>query len=163
VVDFEVKNGRLVETVQWAIDAGLPETHLAMIGWKMTAAGYLKAVSVGFHPVKAVTMYGDKVAYDAQLAELKLEAAGDDAKPWRIFIEQQQVELSSVIVGANPNALARAYKAGVITDAALESLSAEHDRHSSPSPDKDAQGEMRQRAHRRTRFLENLQNKIRTI
>jgi hypothetical protein len=48
VVDFRVEGDRLIERVQWAID--VPENQLARIGWKMTEAGYLKAVSVGFSP-----------------------------------------------------------------------------------------------------------------
>src|SRR5579859_3128067 len=43
VIDWRVQNRQVVETVKWAIDAGLPEDHLANIGFKMTVAGYLKA------------------------------------------------------------------------------------------------------------------------
>ena len=53
VIDFRVEGAQLIERVQWAID--VPENQLAQIGWKMTEAGYLKAVSVGFFPVKYVT------------------------------------------------------------------------------------------------------------
>jgi hypothetical protein len=39
-----------------------------------------------------------------------------DCPARRIYLEQEQMELSACIIGANPNALARAYKAGVIDD-----------------------------------------------
>lgn len=129
VVDFRVEQKRLVETVKWATDAGLPENHLANIGFKLTVGGYAKAVSVGFWPVRYVTAGSADVAgYNAQLAELNLTNAPPAAKPQSIYLEQEQVELSAVILGANPNALARAYKAGVVTDDALQLFSAEHDR-----------------------------------
>lgn len=118
VVDFQVKGGQLVETVKWAVDAGLPETHLANIGFRMTAAGHLKAVSVGFFPEEFVTPANQK-EFQKQLGELKL-AKGQI--PSRIFTRQQQVELSSCVIGANPNALARAFKAEVITEADLNFL-----------------------------------------
>lgn len=119
VLDFVVKGDKLVETVQWAID--VEENRLAKIGWAMTKAGYLKAVSVGFFPTKLV--YRGQDGYSAQLAELKLP---DDGNVRCIFIEQDQIELSSCIIGANPNALlktAQAYKAGVLSDADIETLS----------------------------------------
>src|SRR5690349_690506 len=52
VLDFVVKGDRLIETVEWAIN--VPENRLAQLGWKMTAAGFLKAVSVGMIPLKMV-------------------------------------------------------------------------------------------------------------
>ncbi len=114
VVDFKVKGGRLIETVQWAIDAGLPDNHLANIGWKMTLAGYLKAVSVGFYPTKMIDEYGDASTWKQQLKELGLSGADKENHPRRIYIEQEQVELSVCILGANPNALAKAFRASVI-------------------------------------------------
>jgi hypothetical protein len=112
-----------VETVQWAKDVA--ENKLAQIGWKMTEAGFLKAVSVGFWPVQWVTNWEkDRVEtaglWEQQLAELKLPA---DAKVNCIYIEQEQIELSACIIGANPNALAKSYKAGVLTDADIDTLS----------------------------------------
>jgi hypothetical protein len=115
VVSFEVRGKQLVETVQWAKEAG---NKLADIGWRLTEAGYLKAVSVGFWPVKWTTP-GESQHAQA-LAELKLPA-GTDVRT--IFLEQEQIELSAVIIGANPNALARSYKAGCLTDADLETIS----------------------------------------
>ncbi len=117
VIDFRVKGNRLVETVQWAKD----ENPLAELGWRLTEGGFAKAVSVGFYPVRAVTP-NDQAEWRKQLRELGLEA---DAPVSRIFTEQEQVELSAVIIGANPNALAtvvRARAAGIVSDAECEWL-----------------------------------------
>jgi hypothetical protein len=119
VEDYRIEKGRkpaLVETVRWAKDA----TPLANLGWRLTESGFLKAVSVGFWPVRYCSKWDqDATAYQAQLLELGL--SGDRA-PVRIYTEQQQVELSACILGANPEALAKAYKAERITDADLELL-----------------------------------------
>jgi hypothetical protein len=120
VIDFRVEGGRLIERVQWAID--VPENQLARIGWKMTEAGYLKAVSVGFFPVKYVTA-NSGAEWGRQLKELGLPA---DAAVRTIYTEQEQVELSCCVVGSNPNALAKAYRAGAIDDADIETLSMEY-------------------------------------
>src|ERR1035441_8084218 len=52
VVDFRVANRRVVETVQFAID--VPTQPLARMAFDMTAAGFLKAVSIGFIPTATV-------------------------------------------------------------------------------------------------------------
>jgi len=114
VIDFRVEGSRLIERVQWAID--VPENKLAQIGWKMTQAGYLKAVSVGFFPVKYLTPSSGE-DWTRALRELGLPA---DAAVRTIYTEQEQVELSCCIVGANPNALAKAWHAKAITEADLE-------------------------------------------
>ena len=119
VVDFKVEGQRLVETVQWAID--VPDNKLAQLGFKMTEAGYLKAVSVGFFPTRWVSRHDrDPAAWRAESA--KLGFTDETAAPRCIYLEQQQVELSTVLIGANPNALAKAYKAGLLDDALLESI-----------------------------------------
>jgi hypothetical protein len=122
VVDFAVKGSKLVETVKWAVDVA--ENKLAQLGWKMTEAGYLKAVSVGFMPVKMASNYylEDRAAWLQQLEELGLT---EQNAPRTIFIEQEQIELSSCIIGANPNALAKSYKAGMLDDEMLERISQE--------------------------------------
>jgi hypothetical protein len=120
VVDFKVAGGRLVETVQWAKD--VPENALAQLGWRMTQAGFLRAVSVGFYPTRTLTQFSSgeqKAQYDAEVKDLGLEGS----PPRAIYCEQEQIELSSCIIGANPNALARAYKAGALNDADLEFIS----------------------------------------
>lgn len=162
VTDFEVKGKKLIEVVQWAID--VPGNVLAQRGFAMTQAGYLKAVSVGFYPVKAASRWDvDRTGYDQQLAELGLTALADAQKPRTIYTEHEQVELSAVILGANPNALAKAYKAGILDDAALEDFAAEHARRElardAASPDHATQ------AHglARQRFLVRMQTIITSL
>lgn len=120
VIDVAVKNRRLIEVAQWAIN--VPENRLAQFGWKMTEAGFLRAVSVGFKPVKWLT--ATSKGWAAELSDLKLNDQADKVR--RIYIEQEQVELSAVVLGANPNAVAQAYKAGVVTDADVEFISESH-------------------------------------
>jgi hypothetical protein len=117
VLDFTVANKRLVETVQWAID--VPENELAQLGWKMTAGGYLKAVSVGFFPVAAVSSYDGNAGPFQSLCSAK---GVDPTKVRTIFTKQEQIELSGCIIGANPNALRKAARDGAITARQLLSL-----------------------------------------
>jgi HK97 family phage major capsid protein len=124
VISFEVKRGRLIEVVQWAVD--VEDNELARIGFRMTEAGYLKAVSVGFMPVKWVTR--NDSAFKGQLVELGLPA---DSDVRTIYTEQEQVELSACVIGANPNALAnlaKARAAGIITAEEEERFSLDHGR-----------------------------------
>ena len=119
VIDFRVQDGRLVERVQWAID--VPDNKLAQLGWKMTLGGYLKAVSVGFIPIRSASSYdSDPSDWREHLSQLGLT---EETGVRRIYLEQEQYELSACIIGANPNALARAYKGGAIGDEDLENLS----------------------------------------
>lgn len=151
VVDFAVKGTKLIETVQWAKD--IAEQPLAVMGWKMVEAGFLPAVSVGFRPVKTITPHGDRNAWNQQLEQLKLKP---DAEVRAIYTEQEQIELSAVIIGANPNALAKAYKADVLNDEDLNTLSRFHSRETAPSADStDAALEARRRS--REQFLDRLQ------
>jgi hypothetical protein len=110
VTDFKVEGGKLVERVQWAID--VPENDLAQLGWKMTEAGYLRAVSVGFRPTRYLVP-GQK-GWTETITELGLPP---DSQVRAIYIEQEQYELSSVILGANPNALLRS---GVLNSEELD-------------------------------------------
>jgi hypothetical protein len=118
VIDFRVERNRLIETVQWAINAG---NELAEVGFKMAAQGFLKAVSVGFKSIRSVTK-GDvnRLEWLKQLKELNLT---EDSGVWRIHMEQEQLELSACVMGCNPNALAKAHKAGVIGDREVEMVS----------------------------------------
>lgn len=132
VVEARVEGSRLIEVVQWAID--VPSNTKARIGWEMTRAGYLRAVSVGFIPTRMVTKWDtDKSAWVAQLKELGLhEEQGVRA----VYLEQQQIELSAVIIPANPNAVvnvAKAFKDGCITEGDLVELSRACIRNQSPS------------------------------
>jgi hypothetical protein len=131
VIDFGVTKGRLVETVQWAID--VPENRLAQLGFAMTKAGYSKAVSVGFWPVKSVSKWDtDLSGYRSEIEKMGLD---DKDGPKTIYLEQEQIELSAVVIGANPNALARAFKACVLTDDDLEFLSTQRSIVVAPSVD----------------------------
>lgn len=125
VVEFGVVKKKLVETVQWAID--VPTNTMALHGFNMTKAGYLKAVSVGFHPVRTASMWdADPREYAKQLSQLGYDDESDKTRlPRVIYLEQQQIELSAVLIGANPNALAKAYKAGILDDAAIDFISDE--------------------------------------
>ena len=51
VTSARIENNQLIETVEWAKDVA--ESKLAILGWKLTLGGFLKAVSVGFRTVKA--------------------------------------------------------------------------------------------------------------
>lgn len=159
VVDFTVTGKRLVETVQWAID--VPENSLAQLGWRMTSAGYLKAVSVGFRPEKMVTKWDqDPGNFNAALVQMKIPQ-GTDVRA--IYLQQQQLELSSVIIGANPNALAKAYKAGVIDESGVDFLSGEYalrEQHASAASDPGHAAD-EATAQARQRFLERFQQIVR--
>lgn len=153
VVDFKVAGKKLVETVQWAVDVAGNE--LAQLGWKMTEAGYLKAVSVGFWPTKMVTKWdNDPSAFKHEIEELGLTKDNDVRA---IYQEQEQIELSSCIIGANPNALAKSYKAGVLTDADLDFLSRERDARECATPATDpGEAEVARRQARSRAFTEHL-------
>lgn len=124
VTDFKVTGKSLVETVKWAID--VQENKLAKLGWEMTKAGYLRAVSVGFQPTEMLSRWDrDPGPFEQMCADMHVDPKTINA----IYTQQQQLELSACIIGANPNALAKsycpAYKAGVISDADLALISAE--------------------------------------
>lgn len=112
VADFYVKDGELINVGQFAID--VPENTKAMFAWKMVSGGYLPAVSVGFMPTKSVSRYGmEPKAWSSMCEENGLKGKQDVVE--RIYQEQQQVELSVCILGANPNALAKAHKDGALS------------------------------------------------
>lgn len=159
VVDFKVAGKKLIETVQWAVDVA--DNKLAQLGWKMTQAGYLKAVSVGFYPVRMVSRWdADQAGY---LAELNTMNLAPDSGVRAIYQEQEQIELSACIIGANPNALAKSYKAGVLDDADLEFLSTKMVPSETDNPAfVPADAELsRQRA--RTAFMVDLHTKIKSL
>lgn len=161
VVDFNVKGKRLVETVQWAID--VPENRLALYGWQMTERGYLKAVSVGFRPEKMVSKWDqDPTAYNAAVAGLKIAR---EIEVRVVYLQQQQLELSSVIIGANPNALAKAYKDGAIDETGLEFLSGEYARreHTASAAIVLGHAADEAKAQARQRFLDRIETIVRNL
>lgn len=161
VVNMFVEDGKaLVNDARWAID--VPENTLAQLGWKMTAAGYLNRVSVGFHPIKMVAAYdGNPAAYNAEIAALGLADA--EHKPRAIYLEQEQVELSVVVLGANYNAIARAYKAGVLADPDLDYFSTEKSRLNSRSAAIDAARAADHRARLKQRILDQIESLTKKI
>ena len=120
-------SGELVERVEWAIN--VPENALARLGFNMTAGGFLKAVSVGFRPLKLVWRgLSSPADWEAAVALLKLDAK-TASEVEIIHLEQSQRELSAVILGANGDALAKqfedvkaAHKAGAVKDADLAAV-----------------------------------------
>lgn len=120
VTDFKVANGKLYERVQWAID--VRENEIAQLGFRMTVKGYLRAVSVGFFPIKTVSRWdSDPAEFNHELAKLDLDSMEAD-QVRAIYLEQEQVELSACVIGANPNALARACRDGVVSRRELNAL-----------------------------------------
>jgi len=157
VVDFRVEGRKLIEVVKWEPEAN----PIAKIGFAMTQAGHLKAVSVGFLPTKYADRYKNGGAdLAAQIAELGLDA--ETAKRVScVYLEQEQIELSACIIGANPAALARAYKDGVIADGDIdllaESISADTQK-TARAAEEDAAA-TRKREQRRA-WLGKLENQI---
>src|SRR5690606_26257673 len=70
-------------------------------------------------PVRYVRSGGE--GWTAALTELGIKA--EDAAAIRyIYLEQEQIELSACVIGANPNALAKAHKEGCLSDGDLASI-----------------------------------------
>lgn len=120
VVSWRVEAKQLVEVVRYSREPGT----LAEWAYKMVRDGFLRAVSVGFVPVSMVSKWdGDQKDFLAQISELGLDAQ-TAAKLRAVYKEQEQIELSQCVIGANPNALAKAYKAGCLTEQDLDQFSA---------------------------------------
>lgn len=161
VVDFKLDRSggkpALVETVQWAID--VPENQLAQLGFRMTERGYLKAVSVGFWPVRICSPSENRAEYAQHCAELGLT----QQQPRCIYLEQQQVELSACVIGANPDALARSYKDGILDDALLETISAAHSARATASQADDPALARQASEQARAQFLWQFEKTLRGI
>lgn len=120
VTDWRIEKSQLVETVRYARQPGT----LAEWAFKMVRDGFLKAVSVGFVPLRMVDRYSNRPdELGAAISDLKL-APEDAARVRAVYLEQEQIELSQCVIGANPNALARAYKAGSLSEHDLDQLCA---------------------------------------
>lgn len=122
VTSARIEGKNLIEQVRWA--KHVPENKLAQLGWKMTQGGFLKAVSVGFFTIREVRQGGD--GWAAACMEHGISEM-DAAKIRYIYLEQEQIELSACIIGANPDALAKSYSAGCIGDADLASVGFQDD------------------------------------
>lgn len=120
VIDWRIEKGQLVEVVKYSREPGT----LAEWAFKMVRDGFLRAVSVGFVPTSMVSKWDqDQKDFLATIADLKLDAQLA-AQVRVIYCEQEQIELSQCVIGANPNALAKAYKAGCLSEEDLDKLSA---------------------------------------
>lgn len=159
VLDYSVQGKNLVETVKWAID--VPQNTLAQKGFAMTAAGYLKAVSVGFMPTRYATKWdNDPSEFNEQCEELGLKPTDNVCC---VYLEQEQIELSACVIGANPDAVARAYKAGIVDDAWLEKISTEYSKRNIACPTDGPAAVEQARQRIRARFLLELQLKIKRL
>lgn len=95
----EVREGRLYQRVLFATDIN----PMAKLAYDMYRHGFLKAVSVGFAPLRWEN--------------------GTPQTPWRRrYVEQELLEVSAVAVPANPNALALALKSGAVEKSDLCAL-----------------------------------------
>ena len=118
VTDYKAARGQVVETVQWAID--VPQNFLAQKGFAMTQAGYLKAVSIGFIPLQVARRSDPHDEWAEACEDLGMGDLEDSINC--IHQKWMQIELSACCIGANMNAVARGYKAGLLSDADLETL-----------------------------------------
>lgn len=115
VIEFNVKAGKVIERVKWAVDV----SPLAALGFKLTESGHLKAVSVGFIPVRFA--YSGSPEFLDMVKEIGLDAQ-TAAQVRCIHREWQQIELSACIIGANPSALAKAFKDGALQERDLAAV-----------------------------------------
>jgi hypothetical protein len=177
IIDFRIVGRQLVETAQWAID--VPENEAARVGYAMTKAGYLKAVSVGFAPELVLTQLpqdgwpedwaGARVLpassrpgrplWAQQMSELGCEAR----QPSTVFVVQQQLELSACVLGCNPNALAKSYKAGLLSDAQLDWISTERSKRETASMAEESAAVMLARQRKRQAFLDAVETTIKSL
>lgn len=111
-VNCTVEAKQLITTVKWAID--VPQNLLAQKGFAMTKAGYLKAVSVGFIPIRTVTRFdGDQTTWKEACEKAGQDPAQTDCRA--IYLEQELLELSACVLGSNADAVARSVAAGIFT------------------------------------------------
>lgn len=118
VSGWKIAKDRLIEDVKFVPEGA---SALADFAWKMVATGFLKAVSVGFFPLRVRSRYRDQADFAAAAMELGINS-GDAAKLNCIHWEQDQTELSLVLIGANPSAVALAHKSGAVADADLAAI-----------------------------------------
>jgi hypothetical protein len=78
---------------------------------------------VGFIPLSTASRYDrDRTSFQEQIDELGLDAQSA-AKLSCVYLRQEQLELSQCVLGANPNALAKAYKGGTLSEEDIDKLS----------------------------------------
>jgi hypothetical protein len=119
VKDWRIEKDQLIETVRYSREPGT----LAEWAFKMVRDGFLRAVSVGFVPTSYVSKWDqDQKDFLQVIADMRMDAQ-TAAQIRVIYREQEQIELSQCVIGANPNALAKAYKGGTLTEEDLDKLS----------------------------------------
>lgn len=154
VVGYGVQGNTVVETVKWAIGM-FPEPGLADWGFRMTAAGFLKAVSIGFIPTKYVTKWDNNPsAFNECLEDLSVSAGSNVSC---VYLTWLQLELSACCIGANGNAVAKAYKAGVLSDGDLDKISLEYSKRLIANPTDGPAAVALARQRERQRFLVKMQ------
>lgn len=105
---------QLIEVVRWAID--VEENALARLGFAMTEKGYLKACSIG------AVVLADAYPGSSEFAKAMDEARVPNEKRAtvrRVITKQDQYELSACVIGANPNALSRAFADGAVPESLM--------------------------------------------
>src|SRR5439155_12164181 len=95
----ELRGDHLFQRVQFAVD----ENPIAKLAYGLYKGGFLRAVSVGFIPIR-------------------WENGSAEAGYRRKYLEQELLEVSAVSIPANPNALTLGLKAGPIQNADLKDL-----------------------------------------
>jgi len=119
VMSWKLDGSQLVETVRYSREPGT----LADWAFKMVRDKFLKAVSVGFVPVRMASKWDATPAdFITAINEMGLDAT-TAAKLRVVYLEQEQIELSQCVIGANPNALAKAYKAGCLSEHDIDQIS----------------------------------------
>jgi hypothetical protein len=158
VADFVTRGRQVVETVQWAID--VPENFLAQKGFAMTSAGYLKAVSIGFQPLESASPFDRQSSWEAALTQVDQPK---DSPARCVYLKWLQIELSACVIGANANAVARAYKYGILNDADLEKLSAEKSKRETAASTDSPDAVLAARRRAQARFLLEMQLTIKQL
>jgi hypothetical protein len=123
VTAWKVEGARLVEQVKFVPEGA---SALADFAWKMLTAGFLRAVSVGFMPLRVRSRWRDQADFAGAVQELGIDGAAA-SKLNCIHWEQEQTELSAVLIGANPSAVALAHRSGAVADADLAAIGFDDD------------------------------------
>jgi hypothetical protein len=104
----EVRQGTLFQRIQFAVDAN----PIAKIAHALYSGGFLKAVSVGFIPIRWEDAPDSSSSSSSPPSEVR--------QVRRRYLEQELLEVSAVAIPANPNALALALKSGALEKSDLQ-------------------------------------------
>jgi len=111
----------LFQRVQFATE----ENPMARIAYGLYKGGFLNAVSVGFIPIRWEDLPGRSAEGGVRSEDPSVHSAlrnPQSALPRRRYLEQELLEVSSVAVPANPNALVLGLKSGAIEAGDLREL-----------------------------------------